>query len=46
VICGIADGYVICRASGGMLFVELAGAAGDLLCCNGRTNNMLEVGLD
>jgi hypothetical protein len=31
---------------GGMLFAEIAGVACDLLCCNGRTDNMLKVGLD
>jgi hypothetical protein len=31
VICRIADGYVISRAGGGMLFVEIAGL--QVICC-------------
>jgi hypothetical protein len=39
-------GMLFPKLVGGILFAEIVGAAGDLLCCNGRTDNMLKVGLD
>jgi hypothetical protein len=46
VICGTAEGYVICGASGGTLFLKCAEVVGGSFLHNGRTDNKPEVELD